>query len=56
MAEKIVKTDAEWRSKLSPEQFHITRKAGTERLLVLRRAFVPLPDKVRIRHVVAQFL
>jgi peptide-methionine (R)-S-oxide reductase len=30
MAEKIVKSDAEWRSQLSPEQFHVTRKAGTE--------------------------
>lgn len=30
MAEKIVMTDAEWRSKLTPEQFHVTRKAGTE--------------------------
>lgn len=25
------KTDAEWRNLLTPEQYHITRKAGTER-------------------------
>ncbi|MDE1938442.1 MAG: peptide-methionine (R)-S-oxide reductase MsrB [Alphaproteobacteria bacterium] len=27
---KIVKTDAEWRQLLSPEQFDVTRRAGTE--------------------------
>jgi len=29
--EKIVKTDAEWRALLTPEQYRITRRQGTER-------------------------
>lgn len=29
--EKVQKTDAEWREQLTPEQYEITRKAGTER-------------------------
>ena len=28
---KITKTDAEWRKQLTPEQFRVTRKHGTER-------------------------
>ncbi len=31
MTDKVVKTDEEWRKILSPEQFQVTRKEGTER-------------------------
>jgi peptide-methionine (R)-S-oxide reductase len=31
MVDKIVKTDEEWRKELSPEQFEVARKKGTER-------------------------
>lgn len=31
MAEKITKTDEEWRQLLTPEQYAVTRKRGTER-------------------------
>ena len=30
-ADKVVKTDEEWRKLLTPEQFEVTRKKGTER-------------------------
>ncbi len=29
--EKVILSDEEWRQKLSPEQYHILRQAGTER-------------------------
>jgi len=31
MSDKVVKTEAEWRKQLTPEQFHILRGKGTER-------------------------
>jgi len=31
MTEKVIKTETEWRSQLTPKQFQVTRKKGTER-------------------------
>ena len=31
MTEKVLKNEQEWKQKLTPEQYHVTREAGTER-------------------------
>jgi peptide-methionine (R)-S-oxide reductase len=31
MAEKVNKSDVEWRQKLTPDQYHVLREKGTER-------------------------
>ncbi len=46
MVEKVIRTDAEWRSALDPETYRVTRRKGTERAFTgkagpQRRVFPP---------------
>ena len=47
MAEKIVRSDAEWRARLSPEEYHVTREHGTERAFTGRYHATKTPGTYR---------
>ena len=47
MSEKIVKSDAEWRQQLEPEQYHVTREHGTERPFANRYHATKTPGTYR---------
>jgi peptide-methionine (R)-S-oxide reductase len=49
MAEKVVKSDAEWREQLSPEEYHVTREHGTERAFSGRYWDTKSPGTYRCR-------
>jgi peptide-methionine (R)-S-oxide reductase len=44
---KVVKSDAEWRAQLTPEQFRVTRRKGTERAFSGRYAETKAPGIYR---------
>jgi peptide methionine sulfoxide reductase MsrB len=46
MTEKIVKNETAWKKELTPEQYRVTREAGTEPLRLLWSASVRFHNKV----------
>ncbi len=47
MSEKVVKSDAEWRAALSPEEYHVAREPGTERAFTGRYWDIKTPGVYR---------
>ena len=49
MVEKVIKSPAEWRDQLTQEQFHVTRRGGTERPFTGRYHDCKTPGRLSLR-------
>ena len=55
-AEKVIKSEKEWKEQLSPEEYKVTRKKGTERAFTDSTTTVKSKAPITVSVVAARYL